>query len=115
MAAEQTSSIEEKNAPETFIKSTMTIPCLVGDTAYVPYWTKENGEIVYGIDECVVNGLCGCGDFWLCHVTYKNGFVENEFEPGIDVFFTQKDAEKKLSGIKRNGDLKKITRHKRRI
>lgn len=96
------------------VEGSVQAPCDVDDDAFIPYWTKENGEIVYGIDKYTVFGFAGCGNVWICHIKDKNGVEIRELEPNIDVFFTEKDAEKKLNGIKRTEDKKKIEKWKRR-
>lgn len=97
------------------ITNSFESPCDVGDDAYIPYWTKENGEIIYGLDRYTVQGLAGCGDVWICHIKDKNGVEIYNLEPNVDVFFSEKDAERKLNGIKKTEDKKKLEKWKRRL
>lgn len=96
------------------ITNSFRIPCDVGDDAYIPYWTKKNGELIYGLDKYIVQGFVGYGDMWICHIKDKNGAEIYDLEPNVDVFFSEKDAEKKLNGIKKMEDKKKLEKWKRR-
>lgn len=96
------------------ITNSFKTPCDIGDDAYIPYWTKENGELVYGMDKYVVQGLASCGDVWICHIKDKNGVEIYNLEPNVDVFFSEKDAERKLNGMKKTEDKKKLEKWKRR-
>ena len=101
------------SSPETTRYSDIQVPCDVGDPAYIPYWNKSGSKIVYGIDEYVVKAICGCGDSWACRIADKNGVLISSLEPNVDVFFTKKEAQKKLSVIQKTEDPKKLAKWKR--
>ena len=123
MAEEQKTKISEKEVSQNEdpllrdiqISTSYKAPCEVGDEAFIPYWTKEDTEVIYGIDKYTVKGLCGCGDVWICHVINKNNSEIWNLEPNVDVFFSEKDAERKLNGIKKTEDTKKLAKWKRRV
>lgn len=117
---EENLEIKDKQDPSLFIAlvddkkySSSNIPCSFDQKAFLPYWDKIDEEMIYGIDEGVVKSIYGCGDVWICGVKLKNGTIVTALEPNIDVFFTQKEAERKLTGIKRTEDIKKISKWRR--
>lgn len=97
------------------IETTCRVPCDLDQDAFIPYWTKENGEKVYGIDVYSVKSICGCGDVWICRVENKDGAKISQLEPNVDVFFSEKEAERKLSSIKKMEDDKKLAKWKRKV
>lgn len=112
----ETETAKDEDSPLRDIQTTSSFrsPCDVGDDAYIPYWTKENGKLIYGLDKYIVQGFVGCGDVWICHIKDKNGVEIYDLEPNVDVFFSKKDAEKKLNAIKKMEDKKKLEKWKRR-
>lgn len=101
------STTDDKTYPPTMI------PCSFGQDAFIPYWDKIDGEMTYGIDKGIIKSICGCGDVWICGVELENGVKFTQLEPNIDVFFTQKEAERKLAGIKKTEDIKKLSKWRR--
>ena len=99
---------------ESFVPSGNKVPCDLRDPAYVPYWEKKNGEIIYGIDEYEVIAICGWNDCWFCRLIDKDKVESGAIEPNIDVFFTIKDAEKKINALKKTEDPKKLAKWERK-
>lgn len=106
---------EQLGADIEFLSSGNKIPCEIRQEAFLPYWEKKDGEITYGIDVYEIIALSGCGDIWMCKLVDKDGNESgHNIEPNVDVFFSQKDAEKKIAGLKKTEDPKKLSKWKRR-
>ena len=99
---------------QTFVSRGNIIPCDICEPAYVPYWEEKNGEKVYGIDEYETISICGWGDIWYCRIRDKNNTQSGPIVPNVDVFFTKKDAERKITALKKTEDNKKLSKWKRK-
>ena len=97
-----------------YISSGNKIPCDYGDKAFLPYWEKDNNEIVYGVDIYTVSSIAGCGEVWICTVVDKNNKKSKYLEPNVDIFFSEKDAERKINALKKTDDIKKLSKWRRR-
>ena len=97
-----------------FTSKSNPIPCDVGNEAFLPYWEKDENGIVYGVDKYKVASIAGCGDFWTCRISDEKGNESYQIEPNVDVFFSEKDAEKKINAIKKTEDVKKLSKWKRK-
>ena len=97
-----------------YTSTSCNVPCDVGGDAFIPYWEKNEDGILYGFDKYTVGSIAGCGNFWICKIRDEKGGESGVLEPNIDVFFTEKDVERKLNNIKKTEDAKKITKWKRK-
>ena len=97
-----------------FVPSGIIIPCDCGADAFLPYWEKKGGEIIYGIDKYIVKSISGCGDVWICTVGDENDKRSGILEPNVDIFFSEKDAERKITALKKTEDSKKLSKWRRK-
>lgn len=96
-----------------FIPRSTKIPCDVGDDAFLPYWERKNGKLIFGIDKYTVCSVAGAGDVWLCRIRDDNGKRSKALEANVDIFFSKRDAEKKINALKKTEDQKKMSKWKR--
>lgn len=97
-----------------FIPCSTKIPCDLGEDAFLPYWERKDGELIFGIDKYTVCSVTGSGDIWLCKLRDDNGKQSKVLEANVDVFFSKKDAERKVNALKKMEDQKKMLKWKRR-
>ena len=97
-----------------YVPSSCKIPCDYGMDAFLPYWERKDGEVFYGIDVYMVCSIAGSGSIWICRVSDKDNKKSGPLEPNVDIFFSRKDAEKKINAFKKADDLKKISKWYRR-
>ena len=101
----------KKNVTDTDTsRATVLVPCEPGNQAFIPYWRKVSGKVTYGIDEYIVKGVCGSEYGWACRIIDDKGNMISGLDPNVDVFFSRKEAEKKLNSIKKAEDLKKMAK-----
>lgn len=97
-----------------FVPSGCIIPCDLDQVAFIPCWEKKNGEIEFFIDEYKIASICGCGEEWACTIKDKDNKKSKYLIPNIDVFFSVKDANKKINALKKTEDVKKMNKWRRK-